>query len=142
MDNLPQSTPSLFSESSSDTTSLSDFLFNSVALEEGFGPCIRRSDGRLYAIKKALQTQRAWSELTILRKIKENQVLFNQWLYWAFERDHCIYFIVVSTLFFSGSAIAQHILNRKTAQVGVSLMLSCVMVCLGRRRCFSLPVKS
>ncbi len=93
----PQPTPSMISESISDANSLSEFLFDSAAIWDRAGMCIRRSNGRLYAIKKTLQTRRTWTELTILRKIREHRVLFNQWLYWAFERDRCIYFIVVST---------------------------------------------
>lgn len=78
-----------------DIPPFSDFLVDPTFFTNGVGVCIRRSDGRLYTIKKLLQTPRVWAELDILVKIKEARIPFSPLLHWTFEKDHHIYAIMV-----------------------------------------------
>ena len=82
----------------SDIPPLSDFLVDPISLKVDIGVCIRRSDGRLYTIKKRSQTRQAWSELNILLKIRKAHVPFAPLLHWTYERDQYIYLISVSSL--------------------------------------------
>ncbi|KAF5356254.1 hypothetical protein D9756_004341 [Leucocoprinus leucothites] len=77
-----------------DVPPLSDFLINPMAFDAGVGVCVRRSDGRLYAIKKQSQTRQAWLELDILLKIKEARIPFSPLLHWTYERDQHVYLIM------------------------------------------------
>lgn len=74
---------------------LNDFLVDSASFEADEGMCIRRSNGRMYAIKKLLQTRQTWSELDILQKIKEAGIPFTPTLHWTYEIDQHIYLIMV-----------------------------------------------
>ncbi|KAF9446787.1 kinase-like protein [Macrolepiota fuliginosa MF-IS2] len=86
-------TPS-FSDYELDAPCLSDFLVDPTSFKNGVGVCIKRSDGRLYAIKRLLQTRQAWSELAILAKVKEARASFNLTLHWTFEMDRYTYLVM------------------------------------------------
>ncbi|KXN86160.1 Protein kinase C theta type [Leucoagaricus sp. SymC.cos] len=69
-------------------------MVDPMTLEHGVGLCLRRSDGKLYAIKRRPQSRQTWSELDILVKIKEAHAPFSPLLYWTYEKGQDIYFIM------------------------------------------------
>lgn len=93
----PPPSPEIKRPSDEKGLSLEDFLVNLVPPDNQVGTCIRRSDGRIYAIKKVLQTQQTWTELAILDRIKRIRNSFCPLLHWTFERGHYIYLIMVCT---------------------------------------------
>ncbi|KAF7784833.1 hypothetical protein Agabi119p4_998 [Agaricus bisporus var. burnettii] len=90
----PPPSPEIKRPSDEKGLSLEDFLVNLVPPDNQVGTCIRRSDGRIYAIKKVLQTQQTWTELAILDRIKRIRNSFCPLLHWTFERGHYIYLIM------------------------------------------------
>jgi serum/glucocorticoid-regulated kinase 2 len=75
--------------------SLSDFVVNVIPPDNQVGTCIKRSDGRIYAIKKVLQTPQTWTGLAILERVKHIRNSFCPILHWSFENGYYIYLIMV-----------------------------------------------